>query len=66
MSALQRITDWRRERRIRQLAELVKYMVAHGERAEAADAWQQMRAEILARSPQQIARMERAQGLRNV
>jgi hypothetical protein len=57
MKILQRITDWLRERRIAALAH--KAAATH-----ARTDWNALTAEIHARSPQQVERMERARGIR--
>lgn len=54
----QRITDWRRERRIDQLAACCLQETGKGSTKLAMDSWKAMKAEIARRSPQQIARME--------
>jgi len=63
-SAFERLQDAAREVRIVALAASVEIEVACGRPALAHEAWDAMQAEINARSPQQIARMERRQGLR--
>lgn len=60
---LQRIADWRRERRIRRLAAALRVANAAGQYALARSHWESMRRECLARSAAQVARMERAGGL---
>lgn len=57
---MQRIADWRRERRIRRLCDVCKAHMAAGRSDEGRLAWALMVHEIKNRSPQQIARMERA------
>lgn len=57
---MQRIADWRRERRIRRLCEVCKAHMAAGRSDEGRLAWALVVHEIKNRSPQQIARMERA------
>lgn len=61
MSIFQRIADAQRERRIKRLAERLKAATSRDERFRL---WGLMRAECLARSPQQVARMEVSRGLR--
>jgi hypothetical protein len=63
MSLKQRIEDFRRERR---LASLLRQMLAAqdaGEHEFAVDLWREYAAEHARRSPEQVARMERAQGI---
>ncbi|MCI2243814.1 hypothetical protein L3067_04225 [Xanthomonas sp. PPL568] len=60
---LQRIADWRRERRIRRLAAALRLANTAGQHALARAYWEGMRSECLARSAAQVARMERAGGL---
>lgn len=55
----QRWQDWRRERRIRVLVADTCHQLATGHPNLARAVWGRLRAEIDARSPQQIARMER-------
>lgn len=57
-----RTYDEAREVRIRALTELLKKAIAAGSRDEAYRLQAEWKAAILARSPEQIARMERAQG----
>lgn len=59
-----RISDWLRERRIRRLCDVCRAHMAAGRSDEGRLAWALMANEIKNRSPQQIARMERAMGLR--
>ena len=61
---IRRIADWLRERRIRALHEHIKDRIAAGKRMECRAAWVKMVNEINARSAAQVARMERARGLR--
>ena len=58
-----RAADWLRERRIRRLCEVCKAHMAAGRSDEGRLAWALMVHEIKHRSPQQVARMERAMGL---
>lgn len=58
------IVDWRRERRIRRLCDVCRAHMAAGRSDEGRLAWALMANEIKRRSPQQIARMEWAMGLR--
>jgi len=60
---LQRIHDWRRERRIRRFAAALKLANAAGQHALARIHWEGLRRECLARSAAQVHRMERAGGL---
>lgn len=60
----QRWLDWRRERRIADLAACCAFEAAAGRRALADEAWDAMKAEIDARSPEQVARMQHRMGLR--
>jgi hypothetical protein len=60
----QRVQDWLRERRIKALVERAKLAFQHGHRDQAREVWNQAVAEINARSPGQVERMERARGLR--
>lgn len=59
----QRITDWRRERRINDLAACCLQDTENGRTRDALYSWTAMKAEIGRRSPQQVARMERKQRL---
>ena len=59
----QRITDYLRERRIRALCEQIKAAQRAGRRDDARALLPRFTAEINARSPAQVARMERAMGL---
>ena len=61
---IRRIADWLRERRITGLRDQVHEHMAAGRSDEGRLAWALMAHEIKNRSPQQIARMERAMGLR--
>ena len=61
---IQRIADALRERRIRRLCDVCKAHMAEGRTDDGRLAWALMVHEIKNRSPQQIARMERAMGLR--
>lgn len=54
----QRWLDWRRERRIADLAACCCFEAAAGRRALAEEAWDALRREVAARSPEQVARME--------
>lgn len=55
---LQRITDWRRERRIRALGDECVRLIRAKDINAARPVGDRFTAEILARSPQQVARME--------
>jgi hypothetical protein len=60
---LQRLADWRREARIQRLVrEMARSHPKHSTNYQRA-LWNALRAEIIARSPQQVARMERRQGI---
>lgn len=63
-AARQRLEDAAREVRIAALSASVRAEVDAGRIALALEAFDAMRREVMARSPQQIARMERRQGLR--
>lgn len=63
MSILQRFTDWRRERRIARLRDRCLHLCRDGQHDLALSVWEDLRDECLARSPQQVARMERRMGL---
>lgn len=64
MNALmQRIADWRREHRIARLRDRCLHLCRAGKHDLALSVWEDLRDECLARSPQQVARMERARGL---
>lgn len=54
----QRITDWRRERLINDLAACCLVETEQGNTKLAMKSWTAMKDEIRRRSPQQIARME--------
>jgi hypothetical protein len=60
---IQRIKDWLRERRIMQASNSALFWFRNGERTLARMCAEEVRREIAARSPQQVARMERARGL---
>lgn len=57
---MQRIADWLRECRIARLCAVCKAHMAAGRSDEGRLAWALMVHEIKNRSPQQVARMERA------
>lgn len=61
---IRRIADWLRERRIEDLREQVNEHMAAGRSDMARRSVLRMALEIKARSPQQVACMERARGLR--
>lgn len=63
MSALRPICDWWRERRIARLGKQCKAHMAAGRSDEGRLAYALMVNQIKQRSPQQVARMERAMGL---
>ena len=65
MSLIQRINDYLRERRIARLRREATAHVSARRADSARAAMVRMAAEINARSPQQVARMERKKGLRN-
>lgn len=63
-----RVVDWRRERRIRALElnlERVELITRESRQRGALmrSAWEPLKREVRARSPEQVARMERARGL---
>jgi hypothetical protein len=58
------IEDWRRERRITDLADACNKAFDQGRTAEAHALWAAMCAEIRSRSDAQVDRLERAKGLR--
>ncbi|WOB24769.1 MULTISPECIES: hypothetical protein [Xanthomonas] len=57
---LQLIEDWRRERRIRRLAERLRHAQADGQKAVARAYWLDLKRECESRSDRQVKRMERA------
>lgn len=63
MSALRPICDWWRERRIAALSKQTKAHMVARRHGEARSVLAAMNQEIKARSPQQVARMERIRGL---
>lgn len=63
MNILQRLRDWRLEREIRRLARGCREAYAAGDKAKAYLFDRQRMDAILARSPAQVARMERRMGL---
>ena len=58
---IQRVRDWRHERRINRLSEAFQSALR---RREALKAWEALREAINQRSVAQVRRMERAKGLR--
>ena len=62
-AAIQRIDDWRRERRITALADAAKRSISVADYCAVRRAYSSMIAEVLLRSPSQIARMERRLGI---
>lgn len=64
MSIRIRIQDWLLEREIRKLGHYCAEAMAAGRREEALHFWQAQVKAIRERSPEQVARMERAKGLR--
>lgn len=60
----QRLRDWLHEREIARLSMACKEAYAGADKAKASHFFQQMRRAISERSPAQVERMERAQGLR--
>lgn len=64
MNISQRLQDWRREREIARLAKGCSEAYEAGDKAKASHFFHAMRRAISERSEAQIARMERAQGLR--
>lgn len=63
MSITQRISDWLRERRIRRLSRGVKAAYAAGDRQRTRELLALLAIENMARSPEQVARLDRAHGL---
>lgn len=63
-TCLNRITDWRRERRIRRLHRQATGALLDGHKSLALSLFHDLAAEVAARSPQQVARMETHRGLR--
>ena len=61
---IQRLRDWLHEREIARLSKACKEAYAAGDKAKASHFFQQMGRAINERSPEQVARMERAQGMR--
>jgi len=61
---MQRLHDWLHEREIARLSKACKEAYAAGDKAKASHFFQQMVRSISERSPEQVARMERAQGMR--
>ena len=65
MSLLERFADWRRERYIRALGRQLNRAIEQAwPRHECVEIWAKFRRECLSRSPAQVARMEKAKGLR--
>ncbi|MCC4588729.1 hypothetical protein LL962_16745 [Xanthomonas sp. NCPPB 1067] len=60
---LQLIEDWRRERRIRRLAEQLRKAQGAGKKGLARAYWLDMKRECEGRSGRQVRRMERARGM---
>ncbi|AZR23509.1 hypothetical protein [Xanthomonas vasicola] len=60
---LQLLEDWRRERRIRRLAELLRRAQCDGKRGLARAYWLDMKRECEGRSVRQVKRMEREGGI---
>lgn len=65
MSVMQRVRDWRLERRIRRLSIEVLRLIRAGEKTSARIADAERMQLIRARSAGQVERMEREKGLRN-
>lgn len=61
---IQRLTDWRLERRIRCLAAQTRQAMLEGHQSLARLLMDDLNAAIASRSPGQILRMERTRGLR--
>ena len=61
---IQRLRDWLHEREIARLSKACKEAYAAGDKAKASHFFQQMGRAISERSPEQIERLERAQGMR--
>ncbi|WP_415916324.1 hypothetical protein SE336_16025 [Xanthomonas arboricola] len=59
----QLLEDWRRERRIRRLAELLRKAQGAGKRSLARAYWLDLKRECEGRSDRQVKRMERAGGI---
>lgn len=64
MSLAQRLRDWLHEREIARLSKACKEAYVAGDKAKASHFFQQMGRAISERSPEQIERLERAQGMR--
>ena len=63
MSITQRISDYLRERRIRRLSRDVKAAYAAGDRQRTRELLALLAIENMARSPEQVARLERKWGI---
>lgn len=63
MSITQRISDYLRERRVRRLSRQAKAAYAAGDRQRTRELIEHMKLECFARSPGQVARMERKWGI---
>lgn len=61
---IQRLRDWLHEREIARLSTACKEAYMAGDKAKASHFFQQMVRAISERSPEQIERLERAQGMR--
>ncbi|NJC36407.1 hypothetical protein GGR60_000897 [Xanthomonas arboricola] len=59
----QLLEDWRRERRIRRLAELLRKAQGDGKKNLARAYWLDLKRECEGRSDRQVKRMERAGGI---
>jgi len=59
-----RISDWLREARIRTLAKRCLDAQVAGSKTLTRAYWEELVTEIMARSPEQVARLEQAKGLR--
>lgn len=60
----QRIADWLLETRIARVRTRISRLIDAGRPDEVMETWNELKGLIRSRSPQQIARMERARGLR--
>lgn len=64
MSIKHRLRDWLREREVRRLSSACEEAYQARDKAKFSHFFQQLRVAASARSPEQVARMERAKGLR--
>ena len=63
-SKAREVADRSRERRVASLGRLLNEATRNKDKAEAARLWEEMRAAIMVRSPEQVARMEKSMLLR--